>query len=213
MPNMQKIDTVKLLQLLEEREDSLRRYIARKIPTRFSHVLSTDDILQETWISAYRSLFQFRPTGPDAFDRWLTSIANHRLLDAIRTVKRLKRGGNKGAFVAGGIAESSFLGLCSIVASAQPTPSAEVATAETAVAVRQALHDLPKDRRDAIGMRYIEGRSISEIAGAMAKTKSAVHSLLFHGLRQLRERIGHASKFFSDAPSSTSCSAAGENGE
>ena len=47
-------------------------------------------------------------------------------------------------------------------------------------------------------MRHIEGRSREEIAEAMNKTLAAVNGLLYQGLRQLRMRLGRASRFFSD---------------
>jgi DNA-directed RNA polymerase specialized sigma24 family protein len=65
-----------------------------------------------------------------------------------------------------------------------------------------ALSRLPVDRRRAIQMRYIDGQTPQEIAGKMQKSAAAVKGLLFHGLRELRERLGDAKRFFSDARSS-----------
>lgn len=210
---MQRMTEFELLRFLEEREDYLHRYINRKIPARLDRILSTEDILQDTWVSAFRSLPQFKATEPDAFERWLTSIANHRLIDAIRTARRVKRGSKQRLTSTRKGASSSFLSLFGIVASPQPTPSAEFATTEAVRAVRQALEQLPKDRQQAVGLRYIEGRSIADIADAMHKTKSAVHSLLFHGLRQLRERMGNAGRFFSDVASAPGESAPGKGAQ
>ena len=55
--------------------------------------------------------------------------------------------------------------------------------------------------RRAISMRYVEGLSVQEIAVVLGKTKSAIHRLLFHGLRQMRKCLGWAGRFFSDAGS------------
>ena len=65
-----------------------------------------------------------------------------------------------------------------------------------------ALSRLPNDRRTAIRMRYLEGRSRPEIARTMDKSEAAVNSLLFHGLRDLRRRLGDTARFFSDVRSS-----------
>lgn len=196
------VDDFELLSHLDKCEPRLKSYLASHIPSSLLSQFSADDILQETWASAFRDLPKFVPDGPDALDRWLTSIANHRLLDAIKAARRAKRGGanqprNVGAFNF----KSSIANLLDAVASDGRTPSAEFALGEAVQVVISTLETLPLQRRRAVRMRYLEGRSIAEIGQSLAKSKPAVHSLLFHGLRQLRERMGSAERFFSDAKS------------
>ena len=46
-------------------------------------------------------------------------------------------------------------------------------------------------------------KPIAEIANAMQKTVKAAEGLLYCGLRQMRQRLGHEGKYFSDARSAS----------
>ena len=100
---------------------------------------------------------------------------------------------------------SRRVSLSSLFSRVKPTgrtPSRDASTREAALATQVALSRLQDDRRRAIHMRYIEGRPPREIAAILGKSSAAVNGLLFHGLRELRERLGDACRFFSDAQSS-----------
>ena len=56
--------------------------------------------------------------------------------------------------------------------------------------------------RRAVSLRYIEGWPVDKIAKVMSKSGPAINSLLFQGRIQLREHLGRASRFFSDASES-----------
>jgi len=196
------IDADTLQVHLVARADGLQRYVAGKIPSAFATVFAAEDILQEVWIPAFRTVSGFRPTGPDALDRWLMSITNRRLADALKTAGRLKRGGAARTLRAGQNRRSSYADLFSYIAAPQKTPSRDASTREASHAIQIALSRLPDNRRRAIQMRYMEGRSRQEIARKMGKSVPAINGLLFHGLRELRERLGDAGRFFSDGPSS-----------
>ena len=60
---------------------------------------------------------------------------------------------------------------------------------ESIFALASALERLPESQREAIRMKYIEGRSVLEIAKAMEKSVTAVAGLLKRGLEGLRESM------------------------
>ena len=193
------IDEVTLEKLLLARAGRLRSYVEKKLPPKLRSTISPEDVLQEVWIGAFRGISGFRSDGPKAFDRWLATIANRRLLDVIKVALARKRGGRSPFAPAAPNRQTSVVDLFARVASRQSTPSRESATKEAVDAVQIALAALPDDRRRAIWMRHIEGCGIAEIATTMDKSRAAVASLLFHGRRQLRSRLGSAAKYFSDA--------------
>ncbi len=195
-----------LLQILLARAPRLRRYLAMKTPSELQHVVSAEDVLQEVWIAAFRGLPGFRPQGKDSVDRWLTCIAQRTMINAVKAAGRVKRGGRHRQVHRDPDRASSLVDLFARVASPGRTPSSEAAVTEAVDAVQVALASLPPARREAVWMRYIEGASREEIAEAMNKTPGAVNGLLFHGLRQLHERLGNAGKFLTDAPSSAAAS-------
>jgi RNA polymerase sigma-70 factor (ECF subfamily) len=191
------IDAIHLQRHLLARAESLRGYIATKIPPPLAGSLSAEDVLQETFVAAFRSVHSFVPTGPEALDRWLITIANRKLIDALKTAQRVKRGGQGEELHERPKHTSSLAGLL-----ARLTPSREFSVREAADAVHRALRGLGDDRRQAIRMRFVDGLSLKQIARKMGKSYATVNSLLFHGLRELRSRLGDAAKFFSDARSS-----------
>ena len=177
---------------------TLRRYVARKVPDRFRASVSPDDILQETWIAAFRSISTFVPDGPDALDRWLTKIATTKLIDAVRTARAVRNGGDRRFVRSAQHRMASFGDLFARIQSRQRTPSSEVGTSEAMHVASVSLHRLSKVRRRVIEMRFVGGLTQEEIAQEMGKSTSAVNGLLYHGLRELRAIMGNASKYFSD---------------
>ena len=156
-----------------------------------------DDILQDVWITAFKSYPSFRSNGPDAFDRWLSVIVNRRLADALRTAGAIKRGAAHHVLRDSDRRQRSCADLFGRLASSQRTPSREVSAREAADAVLIALSSLADSRRRAVQMCYIEGCSRAEIAQAMRRSSAAVNSLIYHGLRELRARLGQADHFLS----------------
>jgi RNA polymerase sigma factor (sigma-70 family) len=179
----------------------LKRYLQARIPRELSSVIAVDDVLQEIWVAAFRGSDGFRPNGPNALDRWLTTIANRKLLDQLKAARRLKRGGDVRILHGLQRRRSSVLGLLERVCADGRTPSSDASLREASRSIENALREMPDSRRSALTMRYIEGRPPQEIAEVMNKTESAVNSLLYHGLRDLRSRLGRAGRFFSDSPS------------
>lgn len=191
-----------LHQVLLPRVGQLRRYVHRQIPSRLRAMVSADDILQEVWIGAYRTVPSFTPDVPDAVERWLATIAKSKVVDAIRTARRLKRGGDRRQIRNIAQRLTSFTELFARIRSPQKTPSSEYSAIEIEHAVSISLNRLREDRRRAVHMRYIEERSHKEIAEEMGKTEAAVNSLLYNGLRDMRSFLGDANKYFSDGGSS-----------
>ena len=71
----------------------LNNYVAQTIPARYMSVLQPDDVLQDIPLAAFESLSGFDSLAPRAFEPWLKSIAQPKLIDAIRIAKAVKRGG------------------------------------------------------------------------------------------------------------------------
>ena len=189
------MDDQNLRHELLPRISDLRRYVNQKIPKRFRRTISADDILQEVWIAAFRTAATFVQDGPGAIDRWLMTIANTKLIDATRLARATRRGGSDALMRSAHL--SSCRDLFAQIQSPHNTPSGEFLANEIAHATNISLKCLTPDRRTAIELRFIEGLSPVEIARRMAKSTTAVHSLLFHGLRTLRLLMGEASSYLS----------------
>jgi RNA polymerase sigma factor (sigma-70 family) len=201
-PSDATLDAQTLQSELLLRVDALYEYVAARIPPRLRPEVAPEDVLQEVWIGAFTTISSYNPSKPYAFDRWLTGVVNHKLVDALKAATRLKRGGGARRVPAACGRRSSLYDLFARLASPRGTPSREYGTREAACALQIALSRLPVDRRTAVRMRYLEGRSRPEIAQRMQKSEAAVNSLLFCGLRDLRRFLGDAAQYFSDVRSS-----------
>jgi RNA polymerase sigma factor (sigma-70 family) len=188
------LDESRLQEQLLTRSTQLRNYLAAKIPHKLQNEIAAEDILQEVWIEAFCRVSTFRAEGPDSLDRWLCTIGQHVLVNAIKRAATARRGGNRRLIHD---RTTQFNSLFREMVSPSGTPSSEAATAEAVDAMQVALASLPDARRQAIWMHFIEGRSRKTIADEMGKTEPAVNSLLFNGLRDLRERLGSLTRFIS----------------
>jgi RNA polymerase sigma factor (sigma-70 family) len=174
---------------LEERllvhSDELRAHVVAKIPPRFRRRIDVDDILQETWATVFHAITDFVPTGSDGLIRWLKTVANRRILDAIRDTRGGKHDGPAAALREADRHRDSFDGLLANLLASDDTPSRDAAKKEATQALQFVLSVLPDDRQTAIRLRYVDGRWPREIARTMHKTVPAVRSLIFNGMRQL----------------------------
>lgn len=134
-----------------------------------------EDVAQETFIRAYRSLARFR--GDSSFKTWLYTVATN----AART--GLERRGRRSRVEDGSLDDE-----------AGPLPAADVpaggADAETALvrreAIDRALAALPPDLRVAVVLRDVEGLDYKEIAAATGAPIGTVESRIFRARRRLR---------------------------
>jgi RNA polymerase sigma-70 factor (subfamily 1) len=196
-----RIDKETLQRHLNAHAPQLHAFVDKRIPPKLRRTIVADDVMQEVWIAAFQNLDTFRLDGEGSVERWLTRIAERKLLNAIKAASAIKRGGGRAAEMEAMGKASSYLDLLAVASSPCRTPSSEAAIAEAKAAVQIALASLPDQRRRAVFLRHVKGMHRAEIAVAMSKTKPAVNSLLFHGLKQMRESMGPAAAFLTDADS------------
>jgi RNA polymerase sigma-70 factor, ECF subfamily len=187
-------DRVATSALLMRYDAQLRRRLAQWIEPRFRAVLDVEDILQDTYIEVFRHIRNFEPAGDVAFQVWLVTIAQRRYLNARRGLLAAKRGAGRRAELAKNDA-SSLLQLVNVLEGNDSTPSRRAGRGEAEQLLWVALAGVKEDYRQALRMRYLEGRPVHEVAAILKRTERAVHMLCHRGLRALREQMGSASKF------------------
>lgn len=193
---------MELARIIRSHAAELRRYVSSRISPAYRDRISVEDVLQDTWVWAFRTGASLLLAGPEAVRRSLWTMAERRLVDAIRKVRSLRRGGAAVIVREADQRASSREQLLDAVQGRERTPSRYVRRQEAMDAMLVALGSLPEPRRLAVHLRHIEGWSVKQIAAYMQRSEPAVHGLLFHGIRQLRERMGDAERYLSDAGSS-----------
>jgi len=143
-----------------------------------------DDILQETFLQAFRDVRQFTYRTPGSFMSWLARIADHVLADLARSQNRQKR---HAAEMLRFRSESNPSGPDPVDSK---TPSRVLAEAEGARELLDKLNSLPEDYRHAILLMKVEGLSTSEAAERLGKSKAATALLLHRALKRFRALQG-----------------------
>lgn len=124
--------------------------------------------------------------SPAVFYKWLEAIAICRLKDQERALRRRKRDiarvvHDRADFT------TSFPDLIDRIAGSDSTPSRRIGKDEAIAAVMSCLARLTNDQREVVRLRFLEGKSVAEVAGALGKTEANIHVLCHRGLKRLRE--------------------------
>jgi RNA polymerase sigma-70 factor, ECF subfamily len=190
-------DQSALEQLLLTFYDPLRAHLESKIPRSLQSVLGVEDVLQDTFRQVFRDVRGFQSSTEAAFFAWLRTIADRRLLDMLKSLRRKKRGGQHRKLPARDKAASSMGELLDVLADSGSTPSHAAARREATHALEIALAALPNNYREAIRLRYLQGKSVEEVAAGLGCTPGATRGYLARGRQELRDALGRASGYLS----------------
>jgi RNA polymerase sigma-70 factor (ECF subfamily) len=122
-----------------------------------------DDVAQEAWLTAVRRLAAFDP-GKGDFLAWLRGVAANLLRNRFRRRRRERP-----------------------LRDAAARPADAAADRERAEQVARALAELPERHEAALRAKYLDGRSVQEMAEAGGETPKAVESLLTRARQAFRE--------------------------
>lgn len=127
-----------------------------------------DDVVQDTFIRAYRALPRFR--GDASGRTWLLVIARRSAADALRTKTRSRR-------------------------TEQPSPTAATDTSplDTALALQSLVDGLDVDRREAFVLTQIVGCSYAEAAAVCGVRIGTIRSRVARAREALVEQV-HAAR-------------------
>jgi RNA polymerase sigma-70 factor (ECF subfamily) len=175
----------------------LVRYISKNVPRELIRRMSVDDVLQETYVQAVRNIGQVAHPTEAALWVWLKTIADNQVRDIVKAQQRRKRGGGRQeAKKAPDAQTSSLLELMELLSDHEDTPATAAARDESIRAVQVAIAGLPEPQRQAIELRYLQGRSVADTAVTMARTPGAINALLNRAKQNLRQALGRSSFWF-----------------
>jgi RNA polymerase sigma factor (sigma-70 family) len=158
----------------------IRRY-EKKIIAFVSHMLRhthlehmAEDICQETFYKAYKSIHTFRDIEA-TFSTWLYTIARNTVLSELRKSR------NSDVY----LEDTTQTPMVSM----ERLPEQQLLQTEREVLVRQAINSLPEKQRSALILREYEQLDYTEIASILDLTVSSVKSLLFRARQSIRAEL------------------------
>jgi RNA polymerase sigma-70 factor, ECF subfamily len=154
-------DPALFAELYENNFDRVYAFIARRVPSR----QDAEDLTAEVFHEALRNLTRFVWQGVP-FAGWLLGIAGHRLAD------RWRRAGKQQE-----VSENDW------------DETGVDAKTEENLMLFQLVDELPSDQRRVICGRFIDQKSLREIAQDLGRSEGAIKQLQFRALQNLRTRM------------------------
>ena len=145
-----------LERLYVQHADALFAFIVHKMGAQ-----DAEDVWQETWLAAVRSLAAFR--GDSRLFSWLCAIARRKVTDHWRARQASRDTG------------SDRLEDC---ADGSTRADAALLTREKNLRVLEALGSLPGEYRGALLARYVREEHVGEVAKSLGRSYKATESLL-----------------------------------
>jgi RNA polymerase sigma-70 factor (ECF subfamily) len=143
----------------------LRAFLAGYVP----QAQWVDDLAQQTFVSAYRSLGQFR-VGTD-FGAWLRAIAYNHLRAELERASRRRR-----------LEKDYLLGAAELARRLERDGAAD----DSLDALRDCVKSLPPTSREIVRRRYEEEAPLAEIAGKLGRSADGLKVALFKIRAQLK---------------------------
>ena len=175
---LQSGDHEELTKMVQQYTDPIYRVALRML----NNQAEAEDVLQETFIKALRSLDNFE--GRSNLSTWLYRIAVNESLMLIRKRKPEVSILNDESSDEDneGISVSQIVDWCCL-------PESEFLSNETRNELNNAIQKLPENLRSVFILRDIEGLSITETAQALELTETNVKTRLLRARMKLREEL------------------------
>ncbi len=160
------------------------RFFIRKGFTRDE----ADDLAQETFISAYRGLDDFRQE--DRFKSWLFTIAMNTFRSELERRNAKKRAGRPLSLdqeFANAEGDTATLGA--FVADKGPTPEEEILHEEELTLLRDVMLELPDQQRRCVHLLVVEEYSYQEIADRLGIALGTVKATIFQAKASMRNKF------------------------
>ncbi len=155
--------------LYEMHVERVYRHVHYQVPDGHD----AEDITQEVFIKAWKSIHRYKPTGAP-FVAWLIVVARNAVTDYFRSRKNIRL-----------LDDTNEPG-------GGTDPAASVENAFGRDEVREAIVRLRGDMRTVVVMRFIDGFSYEEIGRALGKTEGAVRVIQHRALKELRGILDEA---------------------
>jgi len=140
--------------------------------------IAVDDVIQESFLRAFRHIRSFSFRGEDSFLRWLGGIAGN----VIHEIEKIRR-------------KEQHFDLAMDRPNDDPSQEMVLRRKERMNRLRDALGGLSPEHRQVLLLSRIEGLSLKEVGRRMGRSHGAVRQLLWRAVQKLKERFGDTESF------------------
>ncbi len=159
------------------------QYRIRKLVSRFvKNISEQEDIVQESFIKAYRAIGKFR--GESTFYTWLYRIT-------VNVSKNYLSSSVRHPSLQGSDIDNLSYGQAGEHLIETNTPERILENDELAAAIRKAVNNLSDELREAILLREMDGLSYEDIAFVMRCPVGTVRSRIFRARETIEKSISH----------------------
>ncbi len=186
---MEASDAATVAQVLAGDQDAFRILVERHSHSIFrlayrmtGNEHDAEDVVQETFLRAYRRLGQFESRSN--FGTWLYRVTVNCALDLIRKKERQEKD-----LLQPSPDEAEGSDPLASFPAPEPTPERLLLSAEVQRQVDSALAELSGRERAAFVLRHFEGKSIEEISRVLGLRTSATKNTVFRAVKKLRQAL------------------------
>lgn len=156
----------------EKLYDRFSAPLFRLLRLKVGHVHTAEDLLQETFLKAWRALPSFR--GGDNFSAWLYRIAINTVTDYYRRSSRTPQ---------------EYELDDNVDMPVDPDQGAVMDTRSGLAALKKLIRQLPPVYRSVIELRFIADFTTRETAKSLGKTALAVRLIQYRAIKKLKKLI------------------------
>lgn len=176
--------------LFREHEPWLKVLAGMQLESRFRAKFDAADLVQQALLEAVRAFPQFRGSSAGEFAAWLRQILAHVLSHEIRRYAGTRKRDLELERSLDETLSRMSQRLGDVLPSTGTSPSRQAAQNEQQLLLARALTNLPRDYREVLILRNLQGLSHEEVARHMNRKPGAVRMLWVRALTRLREEMG-----------------------
>jgi RNA polymerase sigma-70 factor (ECF subfamily) len=174
--------------LLEQYRNYLQFLARALISQPLQARLDASDLVQETFLKAYREFAGFHGSGEPELVAWLRQIMVRTLADQVKRHRAKVRDFRREQSLEA-ILDRSSLAIQERLAAPLTSPSSRAIRREQAVLLADALETLPADYREVFVLRILEHVPVEEVAARMGRSVNAVRKLWTRTLLALERAL------------------------
>jgi RNA polymerase sigma-70 factor (ECF subfamily) len=189
LPRARAGDNLALGQLLELYRNYLALLARYQIGRRLQGKADASDLVQETFLEAFRDFAHFRGNTEAELVGWLRRILATNLANLVGRYYGTQRRDVRLERQLADELDQSSQDLSQSLVAKQSSPSQQAARRELAVVLADVLEQLPENYRQVLVLRHLEELSWPEVACRLGRSVDSVKNLWARALARLRQNL------------------------